>query len=130
MSNRNRFTRTRAGSTYTCECCGKRTRETGHDESSVSLCAACYFEAQIQIMLADYSDAFTRAQEQAFTARLNAAKPCTPDADTKALAALYAEMEAIAHPGSDDGYADYPTMESEDGPEWATDAHARWLDRQ
>jgi hypothetical protein len=92
-----RFTRTRAGSTYVCESCGKRTRETGHEESSVSLCAACYLYAQIKILFADYGHAFTKEQEQAFHARLNAAKPCTPDADTKALKVLYAEMEAIAH---------------------------------
>ena len=93
----NRFTRTRAGSTYVCESCGKRTRETGHDESAASLCAACYLDAQIEILFADYGDAFTKDQEAAFRARLNAAKPCTPDADTKAIEALYAEMEAIAH---------------------------------
>lgn len=28
--------------TYTCRMCGKQTRETGHDESSVELCAFCY----------------------------------------------------------------------------------------
>jgi hypothetical protein len=93
----NRFARTRAGSTYACECCGKRTRETGHEESSVFLCAGCYFEAQIQILFADYGDAFTKDQEAAFHARLNAAKPCTPDADTKALEVLYAEMQSIAY---------------------------------
>tara|TARA_R110002051_G_C8706951_1_gene495154 strand:- start:992 stop:1159 length:168 start_codon:yes stop_codon:yes gene_type:complete len=34
------------GSVYTCRICKKRTRETGHDESSVQLCKACLLEAQ------------------------------------------------------------------------------------
>ena len=37
--------RIQAGSgVYTCECCGKRTRETGDGESFCQLCAKCYFE--------------------------------------------------------------------------------------
>jgi hypothetical protein len=31
-----------AGAVYTCRICGKKTRETGEDESSVKLCASCY----------------------------------------------------------------------------------------
>lgn len=46
MAN-NRFQRKAFGASgaYTCACCGKKTRETGHDESSVDLCAFCYREA-------------------------------------------------------------------------------------
>jgi hypothetical protein len=33
------------GTTYTCLECGKKTRETGDSESSVSLCAKCYEDA-------------------------------------------------------------------------------------
>jgi hypothetical protein len=32
------------GGMYTCSGCGKRTRETGEDESSVGLCKKCYRE--------------------------------------------------------------------------------------
>jgi NAD-dependent dihydropyrimidine dehydrogenase PreA subunit len=32
------------GPTYYCKLCKKRTRETGHDESSCELCKSCYFE--------------------------------------------------------------------------------------
>lgn len=35
----------KGSSTYTCRSCGKLTRETGHCESGVELCAACYDEA-------------------------------------------------------------------------------------
>ena len=31
--------------TYICDNCGKRTRETGHSESGVGLCKACFIEA-------------------------------------------------------------------------------------
>ena len=30
---------------YACRGCDKKTRETGHDESSVQLCARCYLIA-------------------------------------------------------------------------------------
>ena len=38
----NRFDR---HGTYICDSCGKLTRETGQDESSVQLCRLCYEEA-------------------------------------------------------------------------------------
>lgn len=41
------------GGCYECRCCGKKTRETGSDESSVELCAYCYHEAGWENMLAD-----------------------------------------------------------------------------
>ena len=28
-----------------CDFCGKNTRETGHDESDLGICKACYLEA-------------------------------------------------------------------------------------
>jgi hypothetical protein len=46
---------------------------------------------------------------------------------TEAWAKEYDEYMSLS--GADD-HPDYPTMESEDGPEWQTEAHARWLDRQ
>lgn len=33
---------------YTCRSCGKRTRETGGDESGVELCLACYEDASME----------------------------------------------------------------------------------
>lgn len=39
--------------TYKCGVCGKLTRETGHDESSVELCAFCYEEAGLENALSD-----------------------------------------------------------------------------
>ncbi len=30
------------GAVYTCRICGKKTRETGEDESLVSLCVSCH----------------------------------------------------------------------------------------
>lgn len=35
----------RGGSVYTCDSCGKRTRDTGRGETEGSTCAACYEEA-------------------------------------------------------------------------------------
>ncbi len=40
MVTRNRFQR--GSGVYTCSNCGKKTRETGHSESYVDLCATCY----------------------------------------------------------------------------------------
>lgn len=46
MTKTNRF---KAGSgCYVCECCGKRTRETGSCESNVGLCLTCYDEAGLE----------------------------------------------------------------------------------
>jgi ribosome-binding protein aMBF1 (putative translation factor) len=33
------------GGVYTCDFCGKRTRETGHGESDLGICADCYLKA-------------------------------------------------------------------------------------
>lgn len=33
------------GGMYICSGCGKKTRETGKDESSCTLCKKCYIEA-------------------------------------------------------------------------------------
>lgn len=41
------------GSTFTCTVCGKRTRETGHDESSLEQCAFCYIEGGLENSLSD-----------------------------------------------------------------------------
>lgn len=50
----NRFEKNRHGvSTYTCRCCGKLTRETGHGESGAELCAFCWEEGGIENDLCD-----------------------------------------------------------------------------
>jgi hypothetical protein len=38
---------------YTCRSCKKQTRETGHDESTVQLCAFCFREAELTNSLSD-----------------------------------------------------------------------------
>lgn len=38
---------------YVCSSCGRKTRETGEDESSVELCAYCYLEATLENELSD-----------------------------------------------------------------------------
>jgi len=38
----------RASSTYTCEACDKRTRETGYGESDLRLCKRCYVESGME----------------------------------------------------------------------------------
>lgn len=45
-----KFQRSAAGraTTYVCEACGKRTRETGDCESGVGLCAACYRDGGLE----------------------------------------------------------------------------------
>ena len=40
MKENNRFQK--GSGVYICECCGKKTRETGLGESHVELCAYCY----------------------------------------------------------------------------------------
>ena len=49
MTNNNRFPASNRGgvqrSTYICDDCGKRTRETGLCESGVGLCRDCYIAA-------------------------------------------------------------------------------------
>jgi hypothetical protein len=50
----NTFQKSMTGkSTYVCECCGKRTRETGEGESYLTLCAYCYIEAGLENSLSD-----------------------------------------------------------------------------
>jgi hypothetical protein len=96
-SNNNRFRSTRNGSTFTCDCCGKRTRDTGHDEASNKMCLACILEGEIQIAFSDYSDKFTKEQEDAFHDRLSAANANQSDADTKAIRKIHEEVFAIAY---------------------------------
>lgn len=43
----------RGSGVYTCECCGKRTRETGEGESDCGLCLYCYTEGGLINMLSD-----------------------------------------------------------------------------
>lgn len=50
----NRFTSSRNGSTYICECCGKRTRETGHEESGLALCALCLWRTYAENSVYDH----------------------------------------------------------------------------
>jgi ribosome-binding protein aMBF1 (putative translation factor) len=89
----NRFTSRRHNSTtYTCDVCGKRTRETGHDESSVDLCAACYHSVTIDNTMSDNHHNFTPEQVAAFNDRQKAA-----EGNAKTMYALYMEVAAIAH---------------------------------
>lgn len=96
----NRFTRrgiNRKGSTYICECCGKRTRETGNEESTRSLCLACDLAGEIENMMNDYGNKFTREQCDRIMAELDAADFDTTNADTKAIVAIHAKVADIAY---------------------------------
>lgn len=93
MSRVNRFVRCRFGrkpATYVCNCCGKRTRETGEEESTVDLCAACYWDGQIDIL--QWDNQFPAEMIAAWEVRREAMRPNTPKADTKGLRGLYEEM--------------------------------------
>lgn len=51
MAKYNKFITSTAGlrgGVYTCEDCGKQTRETGASESNVSLCVDCYENAGLE----------------------------------------------------------------------------------
>lgn len=39
---------------YNCRICSKLTRETGYDESSVELCALCYWTAVVENAESDH----------------------------------------------------------------------------
>ena len=57
MSKISRFDRTNPfgrPTTYICDGCGKRTRETGQSESGVGLCAKCFEEAGLENEHYDY----------------------------------------------------------------------------
>src|SRR4051812_8607733 len=54
-------------STYECGCCHRQTRETGHGEQSVELCAFCY---EVAGMENEHSDGYTTDAE--FTAKVRA----------------------------------------------------------
>jgi hypothetical protein len=43
----------RKGATYQCHVCKRQTRETGHEESSLQLCAYCLLEAYLENELSD-----------------------------------------------------------------------------
>ena len=42
-----------AGGAYVCANCGKRTRETGHDESNLELCALCLWRTYAENSIFD-----------------------------------------------------------------------------
>lgn len=42
------------GAVYTCSICAKKTRETGHDESSLGYCWTCLREMYIENAISDY----------------------------------------------------------------------------
>ena len=95
----NRFNRrgiNRKGSTYICECCGKRTRETGNEESTRSLCLACDLAGEIEITMSDHGSKFSQEQINGITAAMEAAKYDTPDADVKAIRAIHNQVCEIA----------------------------------
>jgi len=96
----NRFNRrgiNRKGSVYTCECCGKRTRETGNEESTRSLCLACDLAGEIENMMSDYSSKFTMDEVEQIGGELAAANYDTKEADTKAIVRLHAKVAGIAY---------------------------------
>jgi len=96
-SNNNRFRSTRNGSTYICENCGKRTRESGNRESDLALCLACNLMGEIRNMMSDYNHNFTKEQADAFEDRLTAANADTAEANTKAIRKIHEEVMAIAY---------------------------------
>ena len=51
MKQHNRFAK--GSGVYICEECGKRTRETGQDESNYNLCAYCLLEVELENSLSD-----------------------------------------------------------------------------
>jgi ribosome-binding protein aMBF1 (putative translation factor) len=52
MAKYNRF---KGGSgAYQCRICGKQTRETGYDESSLELCAKCLLQEYVNNAQSDY----------------------------------------------------------------------------
>ena len=56
MTKTQRFQKSiRAGKSgvYTCDFCGKRTRETGEGESDLGICRFCYLEAGLSNALSD-----------------------------------------------------------------------------
>jgi hypothetical protein len=53
----------KTGGTYTCRSCGKTTRETGHEESNVELCAACLHEEYVINAMSDNDMTKEEAEE-------------------------------------------------------------------
>jgi len=94
----NRFTsRRRNSTTYTCECCGKRTRETGNEESTRDLCLACDLAGEIEIAISDNRSKFTQEQLNGIDAAMEDAKYDTKDADTAAIKSIHNEVCNIAY---------------------------------
>ena len=94
----NRFTQRRTNSaTYTCDCCGKRTRETGNDESRLDMCLACELEGEIQNMISDYSHKIGPERIAQFFANLDAAQANTANADTTAIKAIHQRVMEVAY---------------------------------
>lgn len=54
MSKRRNDRFQRGSGIYVCRICGKRTRETGGDESNVELCFSCFEEAGLENEHSDY----------------------------------------------------------------------------
>ena len=94
----NRFqTRRYNSATYICDCCGKRTRETGNDESKREMCLACDLEGEIQNMISDYSHKISQEQVDRFMYELRMADANTADADTKAIVAIHKRVMEVAY---------------------------------
>ena len=94
----NRFTsRRRNSTTYICECCGKRTRETGNDESTRDLCLACDLAGEIENMISDYRPNFTQEQIDGIDVALKAANSDTATADTAKIVAIHSQVMDIAY---------------------------------
>jgi hypothetical protein len=94
----NRFTtRRRNSTTYTCECCGKRTRETGNEESTRDLCLACDLAGEIENMMSDYRSNFTQEQIDGVDVALKAANADTATADTAKIVSIHSQVANIAY---------------------------------
>jgi hypothetical protein len=59
----------KASGCYTCTLCRKSTRETGHEESSVGMCAYCFLRSGLENSLSD--GGHTQEQFDAQLADLN-----------------------------------------------------------
>lgn len=97
------------GGCYTCLACGKKTRDTGHDEAGVELCRKCYDEAGAENRRADGLDKTVTAGMSKFSVselRGMVAEGCQGHAEAdRALAELCRRAEG--HPrGADEDHRD------------------------
>ena len=102
MTNRDGFKNAsggKLGGCFTCEDCGKLTRDTGNDEASAQLCLRCLNSNFLEILSSD--GIWTAAQRQEMLAVITAAR--SGEITSKKMASELKRFQEIADSETEGG---------------------------